>query len=307
MGAVVRHDRQMGTDETAFAMAGAVLWEERQHLEQLLYALVAQQLMLQSGHVRWMARADGEVLAALAQVRDSEVIRAIEIAGLAEALGLPADISLEHLALASPEPWSITLAEHCVALRSLAAEVDQTVARNRHLLQAAARALEVDAPERPAAASDSAWCPPSGGEPGPGAEPGSDSGPDARRHVQFGADDGAEGGAGNGRAMPGAGGASAKVGPANVGPAKVGPAKVGPAKVGPAESVVAAGGLAERSETPKTPEAFHSGAMRAALSASLHDDTGGPSMQHEIVAIAYRSALRTAASIRQVSLSQFLR
>lgn len=135
----VRHHG--GMDEPALAALAAVLWEERRQLEGLLYRLITQQLVLTSGQTRWLGNADADINSAMTTIRDTEVLRAIEVETIAAKLGTSGDVSLADLAAAAPEPWSTTLQDHRSALRGLAAEIDTTVAENRRLLKAGAQAV----------------------------------------------------------------------------------------------------------------------------------------------------------------------
>jgi hypothetical protein len=128
-------------DESALASAAALLWDERQQLEHLLYALTTQQLVISAGQSRWLGHSDAGVHAAMTAIQDAELLRSIEIKGLAEQLGVPAESSLDELAQAAPEPWSATFTDHRAALRGLALEIDATVAENRRLLQAGSKAI----------------------------------------------------------------------------------------------------------------------------------------------------------------------
>jgi hypothetical protein len=128
-------------DEGALASLAAILWQERRQLERLLYALTAQRLIIGAGHTRWLGHADGDIEVAAATLRDTEVLRAIEMTTICDRLGVDPEITLEELARAADEPWATTLAEHRAALRTLAAEIDAAVAENRRLLKAGAKAI----------------------------------------------------------------------------------------------------------------------------------------------------------------------
>ncbi len=117
----------------------AVLWQERELLEDLLYALVQQQRVLSAGEARWLPRADALVAAAARGVQDHEVLRAIEVETLAPTVGLAPTASLLEIANCAEEPWSGVLHEHRAALRGLAAEVEHATAQNRSLLLAGER------------------------------------------------------------------------------------------------------------------------------------------------------------------------
>ena len=118
----------------------AVLWQEREVLEDLLYALIQQQLLLDVGQTGWLPRADAAVAAATRAVQDHELVRAIEVETLVQVLGLPANASLLEIAAHAGEPWATVLGDHRDALRTLTAEIDAVTAHNRALLIAGERA-----------------------------------------------------------------------------------------------------------------------------------------------------------------------
>jgi hypothetical protein len=125
----------------AFAAIAAVLWSEREALEDVLFKLVEEQLVLRTGTTRWLNRADSEVRAALDRMRSHEVIRAAEVEALAELLRLPLETTLAELAELAPEPWPQLLTEHRVALRTLVDEIHSVADENRRLLNAGAQAV----------------------------------------------------------------------------------------------------------------------------------------------------------------------
>src|SRR5690242_18604315 len=126
--------------QAAFAGLTDMLWREREVLEDLLFRLTAQQMVLRSGESRWVARADAQVRAAVEGLQDFEVLRAAEVDLLVRHYGLPADVSLRELADTAPEPWLTVLHDHREALRTLTFEIDAVAGDNRRLLQAGERA-----------------------------------------------------------------------------------------------------------------------------------------------------------------------
>lgn len=128
-------------DEGALASLAAILWQERRQLERLLYALTAQRLIIGAGHTRWLGHADTDVEVAASTLRDSEVLRAMEMTVICEKLGVDAEVTLDELAHAAGEPWTTTLTDHRAVLRALAAEIDAAVTENRRLLKAGAKAI----------------------------------------------------------------------------------------------------------------------------------------------------------------------
>jgi hypothetical protein len=126
--------------DAAFAGVATLLWSEREVLENLLHRLVAQQLILRAGQLRWLANADGDVRTALERVHEYDLLRALEVADLTERLAVPEQTSLRELAQLAPRPWKDLLTDHRTALRALQAEITATTAENRRLLQAGADA-----------------------------------------------------------------------------------------------------------------------------------------------------------------------
>ena len=125
---------------TVLSELAAVLWQEREVLEDLLYALIQQQLVLDAGRTRWLPRADAAVATAAHAVQDHELVRAIEVETLVQVLGLPANASLLEIAAHAGEPWATVLGDHRAALRALTAEIEAVTAHNRTLLIAGERA-----------------------------------------------------------------------------------------------------------------------------------------------------------------------
>lgn len=123
-----------------FSAASAALWFQREALEELLFTLVTEQLILTSGSARWLNRADAEVRAAVEAVQNGELLRAVEVDRVTERLGLSRESTLAQLAAAAPEPWSTLFGDHRVALRALCLDVHGVADENRRLLDAGARA-----------------------------------------------------------------------------------------------------------------------------------------------------------------------
>jgi hypothetical protein len=131
----------MPASSDAFGAIAATLWRERESLEQLLFKLVEQQLILTSGNTRWLHLVDDEVRAAGEALRESELIRAAELTLLARQKGLQLETTLHELAAASPEPWPLVFEEHSAALRTLTSEIQSVAAENARLLHAGEQAI----------------------------------------------------------------------------------------------------------------------------------------------------------------------
>jgi hypothetical protein len=124
-----------------FAEVSTMLWRERDALQLLLFKLIEEQLIVNSGRTRWLPQANEEIEFALEQLRGTEVLRAAETDAIAEELGLPSPATLTQLGAAADEPWATLYGEHRRALLELIAEVEQVTAENRTLLVAGARAV----------------------------------------------------------------------------------------------------------------------------------------------------------------------
>src|SRR5947208_14865166 len=86
-------ERAMGLSEVS-----NILWRERQLLELLLFKLEEEQLVLASGRSRWLSHATREVEMVLAEIKQAELARSIEVDAAAAELGLEASPSLRGLA-----------------------------------------------------------------------------------------------------------------------------------------------------------------------------------------------------------------
>jgi hypothetical protein len=111
-------------ETTALGDLASILWRLRELLNHLLFKIVVQRLILESGQTGWLANATRELDAALHEVRTAEVLRAARVDGLARRLGLAAGSTLAEMADAAPEPWRTVLHEHREALNDLVADVD---------------------------------------------------------------------------------------------------------------------------------------------------------------------------------------
>ncbi len=76
----------------------SLLWRERDILDNLLFKLDVQQLLLMSGRSAWLVRASREIETALEQVRIIELERAVRFNEVARDLDLEASPSLAAIA-----------------------------------------------------------------------------------------------------------------------------------------------------------------------------------------------------------------
>jgi hypothetical protein len=140
MGADVRTETRDAAQQCA-ELSGA-LWAVRGLLERLAYRLEVQRALVETGRATWVARAAQEVEIALEQVRGAELVRAVDTAPVALALGLDADATLSQIAALAPAPWDDLLAEHRTALLEATRDLTESAAANRDVLAAGAQAVE---------------------------------------------------------------------------------------------------------------------------------------------------------------------
>lgn len=119
-----------------------MLWRERELLEQLLFKLEEEELVLASGRVRWVGRASREVEAVLDQIRGIEFGRAIEADDAAREVGTSEDSSLLELAGAAPAPWNDLLRGHHAALTELTSQIDARAQANQRALTESVRTAQ---------------------------------------------------------------------------------------------------------------------------------------------------------------------
>jgi len=120
----------------------SLLWRERDILDNLLFKLDVQQLLLMSGRAAWLVRASAEIETALEQVRIIELERAVRFERVAGELDLPASPSLSAIAEAAEEPWKSLLTEHYEAFLELATRIQSITSLNRELASSAQLATE---------------------------------------------------------------------------------------------------------------------------------------------------------------------
>jgi hypothetical protein len=111
------------------------LWIVRELLEQLVFKLDVQGLLLRANRSRWMPMICSEIDAIRTAINDVEQARAGCSARVAVAHGLPADVNLGDLIDAIESPWSSLLAEHRMHLLAQQGEVEEMSRRNHELAQ----------------------------------------------------------------------------------------------------------------------------------------------------------------------------
>ena len=114
-----------------FVQVSNVLWRQRHLLELLEVKLDEQHLLMRRGRERHLAVLVSEIDRIHDELLYIELLRAIEVDSLAEALGLPPSPSLAEVAAAAPAPWGSILDEHRIALRDLVDNVQDAAAPQR--------------------------------------------------------------------------------------------------------------------------------------------------------------------------------
>ncbi len=121
----------------------ALLWQERELLELLVFKLEEEQLLLTTGKTRWLQHATREVESVLERLRSAGLARTVEVASLAGDWGTAADATLRDLAAQAPEgPWGDILSSHLAAMTELTVEIRTLRDANQQFLRAAARSTQ---------------------------------------------------------------------------------------------------------------------------------------------------------------------
>ncbi|MBW3085449.1 hypothetical protein KEM60_01649 [Austwickia sp. TVS 96-490-7B] len=118
------------------------LWRIQDLLETLLYKLEVQSLVIESGRSRWLGRSTAEIEAVVENLRETELLRAVDAAPVCELLGLPMDTPLSQIAAASPSPWDQVLEEHRTALSAATQELSLISRSNGEMLEISYRAVQ---------------------------------------------------------------------------------------------------------------------------------------------------------------------
>lgn len=135
---------QTPSDATLTALSGlsSGLWRIQELLEVLTYKLEVQHVLIETGRSRWMGRSTREIEIILAEMREAELMRAVDAGPVCEALGLPLDTPLSEIADAAPAPWNQVLAEHRTALSSATNELSLLSRSNSDMLEASYKAVQ---------------------------------------------------------------------------------------------------------------------------------------------------------------------
>lgn len=121
----------------------ALLWEERELLELLVFKLEEEQLLLTSGKSRWLQHATREVEQVLDRLRTVSLSRTVAVAALASEWHTAEDATLRELvAAAPPGPWTEIFAGHLLAMTDLTFKIRDLRDANEQFLRAAARSAQ---------------------------------------------------------------------------------------------------------------------------------------------------------------------
>ena len=103
----------------------ALLWQERELLDLLIFKLTEEQLLLTAGRTRWLQHATSEVERVVDRLRTAGLARVIEVDCLAEEWNVKADQpTLNDIAVAAPPgPWGDIFRAHLEAMTAQAAQI----------------------------------------------------------------------------------------------------------------------------------------------------------------------------------------
>ena len=124
----------MRRDRRALDELSRRLWDERQVVNHLLFKLTVTRLLLAADERRFVPESLEEVERAVEALRQGEYARDAALRELASLWAYdPIELTLGELARRSPPPFDHTFAEHAVAFRDLAGEIEQVARENRVL------------------------------------------------------------------------------------------------------------------------------------------------------------------------------
>jgi len=120
----------------------AVLWQQRELLERLVYRLECEQLLLAAGRTRFLPIATGEVEQLIDELAVIELQRAECADRVCGEVGLEPGVILEDIAAAVQPPWTELLLEHRQALITLTSELSVLAETSKNLMSAGMKAVE---------------------------------------------------------------------------------------------------------------------------------------------------------------------
>ena len=127
---------------SALSNLSAGLWRIQELLELLTYRLEVQHVLIETGRTRWMGRSTREIEVVIGEMRETELMRAVDAGPVCELLGLAEDTPLSEIAAAAPPPWDDVLEEHRDALTKATQELSLLSRSNSAMLEASYRAVQ---------------------------------------------------------------------------------------------------------------------------------------------------------------------
>ena len=121
----------------------AVLWRQREVIEQLAYKLECEQLLMASGRTARLGQSISDVEAVASSMQMLEMQRAEAADRVAAELGLPPGSGLTEIAGTVQPPWTEVLLEHRTALLTLTSELKSLADSTRSLAEGGMAALDM--------------------------------------------------------------------------------------------------------------------------------------------------------------------
>lgn len=122
-----------------------ILWRQRQLLELLQFKLESEQALMSTGKTRWLTHSTREIEMVVEEVRQADLVRAMEVEKLCAELDITEAPTLSALVAVLPEPWDAIFEEHRQAFLKATSEIVALAEHNREHLargyQAAQEAL----------------------------------------------------------------------------------------------------------------------------------------------------------------------
>lgn len=153
---------------TALSNLSSGLWRIQELLELLTYKLEVQHVLIESGRSRWMGRSTREIAVVLAEMREAELMRAVDAGPVCMVLGLAEDTPLSEIAATAPHPWNQVLDEHRAALTTATQELSRLNRRNSEMLAASYQAVQETLGRFNHSSESSTYTAPGAREGGPG-------------------------------------------------------------------------------------------------------------------------------------------
>lgn len=138
----MKHDITADVTLVAMSNLSSGLWRMQELLELLTYKLEVQHVLIESGRSRWMSRSTREIELVLQEMREAELMRAVDAGPVCDVLGLPQDTPLSEIAQAAPPPWDQVLAEHRSSLTRATTELSTLSRANSDMLEASYQAVQ---------------------------------------------------------------------------------------------------------------------------------------------------------------------